>query len=140
MDYESVEGMVVKYLTPLLLIVPFWIKFAQDKGKMLYKIEIVDATTYEKPTFEQFMMRYAGYYLSSLVFGLGFLWVLWDEKKQGWHDKIANTIVIKTQASFEPEARGKAMLRYFIPIVLLIVSIFATLLWIGTIFSIWDYQ
>lgn len=40
--------------------------------------------------------RYIGYLISAIPLGLGFLWVAWDSKKQGWHDKIANTVVVKT--------------------------------------------
>ena len=32
---------------------------------------------------------------SLLVFGLGFLWMLWDPKSQTWHDKAAGTVVVK---------------------------------------------
>jgi uncharacterized RDD family membrane protein YckC len=27
---------------------------------------------------------------------LGFIWVGFDQRKQGWHDKLAKTVVIKT--------------------------------------------
>lgn len=36
-----------------------------------------------------------GKLISTIPFGLGFLWVAWDAKKQGWHDKIADTLVVK---------------------------------------------
>ena len=36
-----------------------------------------------------------GKLLSGLALGLGFVWVAWDEKKQGWHDKIAKTYVVR---------------------------------------------
>ena len=36
-----------------------------------------------------------GYPLSLLFFGLGIVWVLWDRRRQGWHDKLAKTVVIK---------------------------------------------
>ena len=36
-----------------------------------------------------------GKFLSSLVFGLGYMWVGWNKKKKGWHDLIANTFVIR---------------------------------------------
>jgi uncharacterized RDD family membrane protein YckC len=36
-----------------------------------------------------------GYPVSLICFGLGFLWMFWDGKQQGWHDKLAQTIVIK---------------------------------------------
>jgi uncharacterized RDD family membrane protein YckC len=35
-----------------------------------------------------------GYPLSTIVFFLGFLWMLWDPRQQGWHDKLARTIVV----------------------------------------------
>ena|SRR5260221_6072933 len=33
--------------------------------------------------------------LSALPLCLGYLWMLWDEKSQTWHDKIADTYVVK---------------------------------------------
>jgi uncharacterized RDD family membrane protein YckC len=44
------------------------------------------------------IVRYIGYILNSIVFGLpiGWLWAAFDPNKQGWHDKIAGTYVIKT--------------------------------------------
>lgn len=35
-----------------------------------------------------------GYPLSTVVFFLGFLWMLWDPRQQGWHDKIAKTVIV----------------------------------------------
>jgi uncharacterized RDD family membrane protein YckC len=32
---------------------------------------------------------------SIIVLFLGFLWMIWDQEKQTWHDKIAGTIVIR---------------------------------------------
>jgi uncharacterized RDD family membrane protein YckC len=32
---------------------------------------------------------------SAMVLFLGFLWIAWDKEKQGWHDKIAGTVVLK---------------------------------------------
>jgi uncharacterized RDD family membrane protein YckC len=33
--------------------------------------------------------------LSGIVFCLGYLWMLWDGESQTWHDKIADTLVVK---------------------------------------------
>ena len=38
-----------------------------------------------------------GYPLSTVVFFLGFLWMLWDPRQQGWHDKIAKTIIVMSK-------------------------------------------
>jgi uncharacterized RDD family membrane protein YckC len=37
--------------------------------------------------------------LGSYVFFLGLLWILWDDKRQGWHDKALNTVVIKDKGA-----------------------------------------
>ena len=39
-------------------------------------------------------LRWIGMIISSLIIGLGFLWILIDDNKQGWHDKIAGTYVV----------------------------------------------
>jgi len=35
-----------------------------------------------------------GYFIAFLPVGLGFFWIIWDKRKQGWHDKIAGTVVV----------------------------------------------
>ena len=30
-----------------------------------------------------------------MIFDLGFIWILFDSKRQGWHDKLAGTVVIE---------------------------------------------
>ena len=56
---------------------------------------IVDSRTGEKPSSGQMIGRYLAYYLSMLPFFLGFIWVAIDERKQGWHDKLARTVVVR---------------------------------------------
>jgi uncharacterized RDD family membrane protein YckC len=34
-------------------------------------------------------------YVSSAICYLGFLWMLWDDRSQTWHDKIMNTVVVR---------------------------------------------
>jgi uncharacterized RDD family membrane protein YckC len=36
-----------------------------------------------------------GYFISGLALGMGFFWIGLDKRKQGWHDKMANTVVIR---------------------------------------------
>ena len=42
------------------------------------------------------VVRYIGYLLDS-IFLIGWLWALFDEHRQGWHDKLAHTYVVKVQ-------------------------------------------
>lgn len=46
-------------------------------------------------TFPVALVRGLGAALSAVVFFLGFLWIAWDPEKQGWHDRIAGTVVIR---------------------------------------------
>jgi uncharacterized RDD family membrane protein YckC len=38
--------------------------------------------------------RYLAQFLSAIVFGIGFLIIAFDKRKQGWHDQIAKTFVV----------------------------------------------
>ncbi len=65
-------------------------------GKMIFGLQVVQATG-EKMTFGIGFLRWVGYLISGLVFYIGFIWIAFDGKKQGWHDKIAGTVVIRTK-------------------------------------------
>lgn len=86
---------LISYVFPAIVIIIFWIYKSATPGKMVIRAKIVDAETGGKPSTGQLIGRYFAYYLSTIVFGLGFLWVVWDPKKQGWHDKLAGTVVIR---------------------------------------------
>lgn len=88
-------SLLVQLLLPAALIIGFWVWKAATPGKMLVSAEIVDAKTLSKPSTGQLIVRYIGYFISAFVLCLGFLWVAFDKRKQGWHDKIAGTLVIK---------------------------------------------
>jgi len=66
----------------------------QSIGKGLLKIKAIQ-TSGEPLNFKIAFIRWGGYFISGLAMYLGFLWVLFDENKQGWHDKIAGTYVVK---------------------------------------------
>ena len=76
------------------IFILFWIYKNSTPGKMLFKSVIVDANTLSAPSTSQNIIRYLGYFLSFLPLGLGFLWIAFDQRKQGWHDKLAGTVVI----------------------------------------------
>lgn len=85
----------ISYVLPFILTLLFWAYRSATPGKMILGLKIVDADTLGKVSNGRLALRYLGYYLSTLALMLGFLWVIWDKRKQGWHDKIARTVVIK---------------------------------------------
>lgn len=93
---------LVNQVIPSLLAIFFWIKYLGTPGKLLFDCNVVDARTGQRIRFWQGVIRSLGYAISSLPLGLGFLWILWDRRKQGWHDKMAGTVVIMHDESVTP--------------------------------------
>lgn len=98
----SWQGLLVNELLPALLILWFWMTYAATPGKMLLDCDIVDARSGGPITLKQALLRYIGYFISAFVLGLGFLWIAWDKRKQGWHDKLAGTVVIRHDEATVP--------------------------------------
>jgi uncharacterized RDD family membrane protein YckC len=86
----------ISWVFPAIAVLAFWIYKSATPGKMVVSAKIVDAKTGEKPTVGQLVGRYLGYFVSGLPLGLGFFWVAFDRRKQGWHDKLAGTVIIRT--------------------------------------------
>jgi uncharacterized RDD family membrane protein YckC len=88
---------IITYMLPAAAVILFWTYKAATPGKMATRLIIVDAKTGGKPTTGQYIRRYLGYYVSALPFFIGLFWVGIDRQKQGWHDKIAGTVVIRNR-------------------------------------------
>lgn len=73
--------------------VGFWVLLGQTPGKFLMGVRVARVTG-QPLTIRRAMLRYLGYWLSAIPLGLGFLWVLMDDRRQGWHDKLAGTCVV----------------------------------------------
>ena len=41
------------------------------------------------------LLRLVGLWIAALVFYIGFIWVFIDQRRRGWHDLIAGTVVVK---------------------------------------------
>jgi uncharacterized RDD family membrane protein YckC len=101
------DGEFVQYLLAVVVTVVLWSYFAATPGKILLDINIVDVRTHQKSSTQNLIIRYIGYFVSTLPLFLGFFWIAWDKKKQGFHDKMANTIVISHP--FESSLKKKAI-------------------------------
>src|SRR5258706_13439624 len=73
----------------------FWRFRGATPGKMAVKARIVTAEGLERPSTGQLIGRFFAYFVSTIPVCLGFLWIAFDKRKQGWHDKIAGTVVIR---------------------------------------------
>lgn len=95
-DAEAIMRSAGGIALPLLPAAPvlLWWCCQGTPGKLLLGCRVVDARTGGRPHLWQAIVRLLGYAVSALPLGLGFLWILWDRRRQGWHDKLARTVVV----------------------------------------------
>ncbi len=92
--------MALYLMTALLIDMVYYIWFhgtvGQTLGKRLLGLRVIRISG-EKMTLGIAFLRWVGSLVSGIFFFLGFLWIAVDGRKQGWHDKIAATLVIRVR-------------------------------------------
>ena len=74
----------------------------QTLGKMALGIQVVDAHGNVPGIWRAILREIIGKLISTIVIFLGFLWVIWDPRKRGWHDYIGGTFVVRKQRDRVP--------------------------------------
>ena len=96
---------VLSYFLPALLTILFWMAKKATPGKMLIGATIVDSDTGGAPTTGKYVARYLGYFVALIPLGIGIITLAWDPRRQGWHDKLARTVVIRKRMRAPDEVR-----------------------------------
>jgi oligopeptide/dipeptide ABC transporter ATP-binding protein len=133
-------------LVSAIYYVRFWAKSAgQTIGKGMMGIRVVrtDGSTL---SLGKGLLRYVGYIVSGLIFSLGFIWITFDGKRQGWHDKMAGTYVIgeddneifsrTNEIKFVQSDPGKSWIWILIWIILALIvpaALWGTLFFLGPV-------
>jgi uncharacterized RDD family membrane protein YckC len=87
---------IVGLMSYSALIYALW-AYGLTPGKWMLGIRVVNRDTGLPAGFWRMALRQiVGQWISAVVCYLGFIWVLFDANRQGWHDKIANTLVVRT--------------------------------------------
>jgi uncharacterized RDD family membrane protein YckC len=94
---EATANILISYVGPAVAVILFWIARQATPGKMAIHARIVDARTGQPLSVRQALVRYVGYFVSTVPLCLGLLWVAFDTRKQGWHDKMAGTVVVRVR-------------------------------------------
>lgn len=96
----SIKWELLFEFSVLVVTILFWGKWrGATPGKKFVHIKIVDAKTFEDITNKQAITRSLGYIPSTLLFGLGFILVLFRKDKRALHDILASTSVIYEQTN-----------------------------------------
>ena len=82
------------FVVSVAYFVGFWIWRGQTPGKMALGIKII-RTDSSPVKWQCALCRFLGYIVLVLTLFIGFIWVAFDSHKQGLHDKIADTYVVK---------------------------------------------
>jgi uncharacterized RDD family membrane protein YckC len=71
----------------------FWSLSGQTLGDLLFGVRVIRSNG-SRVSVGRAILRITGAYISGIALFLGFLWALWDPRHQGWHDKLAGTVVV----------------------------------------------
>ncbi|HTY02210.1 MAG TPA: RDD family protein [Rhodocyclaceae bacterium] len=88
---------LITWVAPFVAAVWFWRARQATPGKMALSLRIVDAGTGGTLSLRQSVIRYFAYLVSTLPLCLGFVWIAFDSRKQGWHDKLAGSVVVRSK-------------------------------------------
>ena len=86
----------VSTLLGLVYFIGFWSWRGQTVGMIPFNLQVVRADDGSRIDWVRGLLRYVGLIISIIPLFLGLIWAAFDSRKQGWHDKIAGTVVIRT--------------------------------------------
>jgi uncharacterized RDD family membrane protein YckC len=92
--YAGFWDFLIQAVLPTIAVILFWRYRGATPGKMAVGARIVDAANGGPPPTARLAVRYFAYIVSALPLFLGFFWIAFNRRKQGWHDKIAGTVVV----------------------------------------------
>lgn len=96
---QSNTGAMVAQLVGTLFALIYYVYFIYKEGatpgKKMMKIRVIREDGQPITVVTAILREVVGKFVSGIVIFLGYLWVLWDKKKQAWHDMIAGTVVVK---------------------------------------------
>lgn len=86
---------IISLSTVLFYFLFFWTLLGYTPGKFLLGLKIVRSEG-QRISLGRSFLRFIGYWISAIPLFLGFIWIIFDRRRQGWHDKLADTQVIYT--------------------------------------------
>jgi uncharacterized RDD family membrane protein YckC len=67
----------------------------QTVGMRAFNMQVVGVAVGQKIDVVRGLLRYVGFIIAAIPLLIGLIWAAFDARKQGWHDKIASTVVIR---------------------------------------------
>lgn len=105
----GIADFLLTTLLPVVLIIGFWTRLGATPGKLLLDCRVVDAKTLQPLSGKKAVIRCLAYLASALPIYLGFVWIAFDKRKQGLHDKLAGTLVLHEADDYAHESLAKLL-------------------------------
>ncbi len=100
--FGTSTGFLMQFLALVIYVGYYWYfwtrRDGQTPGKSALGIQVVKADGTEISDVDA-IIRAIGYQVSSLVFCLGYIWAIFDQNNQSWHDKLARTYVVRKDSA-----------------------------------------
>jgi len=87
--------LLIVVILPLTLLI-FWKTKGASPGKLILRIRIVSEHDRKPPNITHCFIRLCGYFIAIATLGISIFTLLFNSKHQALHDKLANTLVVKT--------------------------------------------
>lgn len=82
-------------LIAVVYFIGFWAWRGQTVGMMPFGMKVVAVADGKKIDVVRALLRFVGFIIAAIPLLIGLIWAAFDARKQGWHDKIAGTVVIR---------------------------------------------
>jgi len=83
------------FIVSILYFPFFWAQGGQTPGMRAFGIRVVRDRDGARIGWGSALLRLLGYWVSGVVFYIGYVWMFFDSRRRGWHDLIAGTVVVK---------------------------------------------
>jgi uncharacterized RDD family membrane protein YckC len=123
--YESNEELINIIILPVIYF--YFVYLTKTRGatwgKMYFGVKVKSITGGSITWKAAILREIFGKMLSGLILNLGYIWAIFDKRKQGWHDKVAGTIVVQDREI----SKRRNFLAYFLAFGLIIIAILGIL-------------
>lgn len=102
-EASEAVGMALFFAAPAIWFFYHWVSnsIGTSAGKKIMSLSIRPSEEGTSPGMRRGLVRTLGQALGMAPLGLGFWWALWGGKNQAWHDKLAETHVVRTPRMLE---------------------------------------
>ncbi len=104
--FSAQAGIIDVFIFLAYFIIPTGL-FGRTLGKWVAGISVVDDEGNKPGVAVAIPREVVGRFVSTITFGIGIIWVIFDDKHQGWHDKMAGTYVVVIPNSGGPGLFGR---------------------------------